>query len=69
VAGEKLKEWLHSNLITKEAFEAAKADNFEQFIDIRAQNLHAAIAARANWPSHGDTRRQLPPETSLDDSD
>jgi hypothetical protein len=50
-AGPNLLDWLGANLITKEAYEAARADDFDQFLQIRSATIHTAIAKKANWPA------------------
>ena len=37
-AGVELQTWLERNLVSSEAFEAAKADNFELFLSLRADD-------------------------------
>jgi hypothetical protein len=48
-AGDKLETWLASNLISMEAFEAAKRDDFEAFLSARAQTIHNAVLQLAGW--------------------
>jgi hypothetical protein len=48
--GNKVKDWLKSNLISSEAYEAALRDDFESFVEIRAKTLHEAIIQKAGWP-------------------
>jgi hypothetical protein len=50
-AGTNLSYWLGANLITKEAYEAAKADDFDLFLKVRAATIHDELAKRANWPT------------------
>lgn len=47
--GNKLKEWLESNLISPDAYEAAIKDDFESFIELRAKTLHDTITKKADW--------------------
>jgi hypothetical protein len=46
-AGDKLVEWLGRNIISKQAFDAALADDFDGFIAERAKAIQAAVAAKA----------------------
>jgi hypothetical protein len=48
-ADVKLDEWLSSNLISKECFEAAMHDDFDSFIELRARVIHEAAWARTGW--------------------
>jgi hypothetical protein len=48
-AGDNLEAWLASNLISMEAFEAAKRDDFEAFLSSRAQTIHNAVLQLAGW--------------------
>ena len=48
-AGDNLEAWLGSNLISMEAFEAAKRDDFEAFLSSRAQAIHNAVLQLAGW--------------------
>ncbi len=48
-AGSKLYMWLKSNLITEEAFEAAKNDDFDTFIKLRSETIQQKISELANW--------------------
>jgi len=50
--GAALDEWLSSNLITKECFEAALHDDFDTFIERRAVVIHDAIWARTGWDKY-----------------
>jgi hypothetical protein len=49
VAGDKLDGWLASNLIPREAFDAALGDDFNSFLRIRAEYIHAAVMSKAGW--------------------
>ena len=40
---------LTSNLISDAAYNAALADDFEAFIDIRSRTIDAAVKKLANW--------------------
>lgn len=44
-----LSAWLANNFISQEAYQAALADNFDAFVNLRAQNIHSVIMSRANW--------------------
>lgn len=50
-AGENLQAWLDSNLISEAAFEAAKKDDFEKFLALRAETLHRQLLPLAGWSS------------------
>lgn len=41
--------WLNANLISPEAFEAAKQDDYDSFLRLRAKAIHEAVLARAGW--------------------
>jgi hypothetical protein len=47
--GAEVQDWLDLNLISSEAFEVAKADDFESFLSLRAQTIHARNLALAGW--------------------
>ncbi|HSY64956.1 MAG TPA: DUF262 domain-containing protein [Terriglobales bacterium] len=48
-AGLRLMEWLSSNLISKECLEAAKRNDFDEFITLRAKAIHEAVWAKTGW--------------------
>lgn len=48
-AGNNLEKWLETNLIPLEAYHAAKKNDFEGFIDIRAQAIHEKVLHHAEW--------------------
>lgn len=48
-AGANLNSWLRTNLISPEAFEAAKRDDFDTFIRIRTQDISDSINKLAMW--------------------
>jgi len=48
-AGTELEGWLGANLISMEAFEAAKADDFAKFLALRSETLHKVILPLAGW--------------------
>jgi len=54
-AGPDLEIWLQSNLISGDAYEAAKKDDFHNFIDLRSKTIHKAIITIANWSKTGQT--------------
>ena len=60
-----VQEWLHLNLISAEAFEAAKADDFERFLSLRAQTIHENVLGLAGW-AEDDVKA---PELHLDQDD
>lgn len=47
-AGQNLELWLQSNLIPLPAFEAALRNDYAQFLELRAQHLHAVATALAS---------------------
>lgn len=49
LAGDDLEKWLNSNLISKEAFAAAKEDNYELFLQIRTKDIADRINKEADW--------------------
>lgn len=63
--GGDVQDWLDLNLISPEAFEAAKADDFERFLSLRAQTIHARVLGIAGWA--GTTVEA--PEIHLDQDD
>ena len=48
-AGTNLGSWLETNLISKEAFEAASHDDFNSFISIRSKDINKEAARLAGW--------------------
>lgn len=48
-AGPNLNNWLSSNLISEEAFQAAKNDDFEEFVKIRSRDIAERINTEAEW--------------------
>lgn len=48
-AGAQLDEVLASNLITRDAFNAAKADDYKEFLKLRATEIDRRISGLANW--------------------
>ncbi|NTW50580.1 MAG: DUF262 domain-containing protein [Chlorobiales bacterium] len=48
-AGDQLYNWLDTNLISPEAFIAAKKENYEEFLSERAKTIHAHIKRLAGW--------------------
>jgi hypothetical protein len=48
-AGAHVQGWLDLNLISPNAFEAAKADDFERFLSLRAQTIQANVLGLARW--------------------
>jgi hypothetical protein len=54
-AGGELSAWLDANLISQEAFEAAKADEFASFLSLRAETLHRVLLPLAGWSSEDAT--------------
>lgn len=48
-AGSELPRWLASNLISEDAFEAAKEDDFDAFLEARAVCIHDRVMAYTDW--------------------
>jgi hypothetical protein len=48
-AGENLQTWLDTNLVSAAAFEAAKEDDFQRFLALRAETLHRLLLPLAGW--------------------
>ena len=48
-AGATLGEWLQSNLVTEECFQAAMRDDFDKFISLRAEVIHQAVWEKTGW--------------------
>ena len=48
-AGNDLVSWLERNLISGEAFEAAMADDFDEFISIRCEDINQTALELAGW--------------------
>lgn len=64
-AGADVQLWLDQNLISADAFEAAKANDFERFLSLRAQTIHAHVLGLAGWAGTGVPA----PELHLDQDD
>lgn len=48
-AGQHLDSWLSSNLISKDAFNFALKDDFDSFLDARAETIHNAVLKLTGW--------------------
>ncbi len=48
-AGDQLDDWLASNLLTHDAFDAAKRDDYDAYLELRARALHDALLPYAGW--------------------
>jgi hypothetical protein len=48
-SGDQLEKWLVSNLISREAFEAALRDDYDSFLTLRATTIHSAILQKTDW--------------------
>ncbi len=48
-AGRNLDKWLESNIISTEAFNAAKNDDYENFLKIRSKDIADKINLEADW--------------------
>ena len=49
IMGENLESLLDSNLISKDAFDAASENNFDKFIDLRAETINQFVMTRTGW--------------------
>jgi hypothetical protein len=52
-AGNQLKRWLESHLILADAYEAARADDYDLFLERRRNAIHQAILKLAAWAMDG----------------
>ena len=48
-AGDQLSDWLASNLIPDDAFQAAKADDYEAFLDLRSAHIDEVLMGYTDW--------------------
>lgn len=48
-AGANLDQWLTSNLISRAAFDFALKDDFDAFLNTRADTIHATVRAYTKW--------------------
>jgi len=48
-AGGSLSTWLASNLISREAYEAALADDLESFLQARSKTIHEELLLKTDW--------------------
>jgi len=55
-AGQRLSDWLASNLIPQNAWEAAQQNDFEGFLERRAEYIHAAVMTKAGWHYSGEAQ-------------
>lgn len=60
-----IQNWLDLNLISQDAFAAARADDFERFLSLRAQTVHTHVLGLAGW-AESDVKA---PELHLDQDD
>ena len=49
-AGDDLKRVLDSNLISTDAYEAGLVDEYDDFLELRAETIHRAALELTNWP-------------------
>ena len=49
-AGDDLKPVLDSNLISTDAYEAGLVDEYDDFLELRAETIHRAALELTNWP-------------------
>lgn len=48
-SGVNLSEWLKSNLISDEAYNAALNDDFDLFLEIRSKDIHREVLDKTDW--------------------
>lgn len=60
--GDRLSDALDRNLISPDAFEAAKANDFESFLALRAKAIHEHVMGLAGW----GTKAEQQPELSVE---
>lgn len=48
-AGENAPKWLESNLVSEEAMNAARRDDYESFLDARSETIHKVVSQLCNW--------------------
>ncbi len=60
-AGHNLEKRLASNLISIEAYEAARKNDFDTFLEIRSQSLHNALISMTDWSSDNGAK-EMPEE-------
>jgi hypothetical protein len=48
-ASSNLETWLSSNLISKDAYEAALRNDFDSFLDCRAKLIHDLVVKKTDW--------------------
>lgn len=64
--GDDLADALERNLISPGAFEAAKADDFETFLALRAKAIHERVMELAGWATEADLQPELILELTSD---
>lgn len=67
--GNALEEALDRNLISQEAFEAARQDDFERFLALRAKTIHARVMDLAGWAAEAESQPPLNVEVTGDGSE
>jgi hypothetical protein len=67
-AGDRLEDWLTANLISREAFDAAKSDDYATFLNLRSITIQDAVLPLAGWPAESDAEGASP-ETIEDEDD
>jgi hypothetical protein len=70
-AGGNLETWLETNLISMDAFEAAKQNDYPQFLALRARTIHATVLPLAGWePDEAATAEvELGPPSEADEAE
>jgi hypothetical protein len=68
-AGENLQTWLDTNLISRDAFEAAKEDDFGRFLALRAETLHRLLLPLAGWSPDDAVEPQMDEVPTSEGSD
>jgi hypothetical protein len=61
-AGDKLNDWLGVNLLSREAFDAAKNDDYDTFLMRRAETIHHTIFPYAGWSTEETDKDKEPKE-------
>ena len=48
-AGAKLDDWLNSNLVSRAAFDCAQRDDYDGFLNARAESIHEEVRKHTGW--------------------
>jgi hypothetical protein len=68
-AGDKLNDWLAASLFSREAFEAAKNDDYDTFLMRRAETIHQTILPYAGWSTEETDEDNGPKEDEEDEAE